>query len=147
MAVHFRKFVFGLLLTAACLPTSVPTIAQAQTQASLTISPDSGTAGAKFHVHGTGFQDFSLVTNVLDLGIFDANSTLVDQGSVAAADDGTIDADIDTTGDTYTSGTYSVLASYTYWGVRRDPVTQRVLCDFCPVKTVPLADSVTFTIE
>jgi len=66
---------------------------------------------------------------------------------VPADGDGDIDADIDTSDAKYAPGTYSVLASYTYWGVRRNPVTNEIVCDFCPTKTFPLADPVTFRIE
>ena len=136
-----------LLISVALASTSGTSAAQAQAQGSLEITPGDGAIGSTFHVHGTGFRNFSLVTNTLNLSVFDASNTMVDRGSVDATDDGTIDATIDTSDGQYTSGTYSVLASYTYWGVRRDPVTNVILCDFCPTKTVPLAEPVTFTLQ
>ena len=146
-SVARRLVSFGLLVAVVGAPASAPTLAQAQAQGSLNISPATGGAGSKFEVHGVGFVNFSLITKALDLTVFDANNVIVDHGSVAANDDGSIDAVVDTSNGLYTSGTYSVLASYTYWGVRRDPLTDVIICGFCPTKTVPLADSVTFTIE
>jgi len=117
--VHLRRFLFGLLLAASLTPTTLPyaSVAHADGSGSLTISPGTGVVGSKFHLQGTGFQNFSLVTHDLDVTVFDASNTIVDQGSVTAGDDGSIDVDIDT------------------------------VCDLCPIKTVPLADSVTFTIH
>jgi len=139
------RYLFVVLM----LASAAPSVANAQDTggaASLSISPDDGSVGSTFHVHGTGFVNFSLITNQLDVTVFDADNNIVDGGSVAADGDGTIDADIDTSDGKYAPGTYSVLASYTYWGARRD-AANRVVCDFCPVKTLPLADPVTFTID
>jgi hypothetical protein len=143
-----RFLVCGVLaVAAAVVPAYGPSVARAQTVGSLSISPDSGAVGSKLQVHGTGFQHFSLITNMLDLTVFDATNTIVEHGSIAANDDGTIEATIDTSNAQYASGTYSLLASYTYWAVRRDPVSNVTICDFCPTKTVPLVEPVTFTLE
>ena len=145
-----RRLLFGLMFAASLTPTVLgsASVAHADGSGSLSISPDSGAVGSRFHLQGTGFQNFSLITHDLDVTIFDASNTIVDHGSVTAADDGSIDIDIDTSDGSYTSGTYWVFASYTYWGARRDPAnSQHVLCDFCPIKTVPLADSVSFTLQ
>ena len=145
-----RRLLLGLLFAATVAPTTLPnaSVAHADGGGSLSISPGTGVVGSTFHLQGTGFQNFSLITHDLDITVFDASNTIVDRGTATAGDDGSIDVDIDTSGGPYTTGTYSVLASYTYWGARHDPAdSQRILCDFCPIKTVPLADSVTFTLE
>ena len=111
---------------AALAPASEPGVAYGDGVGSLTISPTSGKVGTTFHVHGTGFVNFSLITHQLDLSVSDTN--------------------IDTSDGKYASGTYTLLASYTYWGTRRDAL-QNVICSFCPVKTVPLADLATFTLQ
>jgi hypothetical protein len=147
---RLRRLLLGLMLAASLTPMMLPqaSVAYADGSGSLTISPGTGVVGSRFHLQGTGFQNFSLITHDLNVTVFAASNTIIDQGSVTAGDDGSIDVDIDTSSGSYTSGTYWVLATYTYWGARHDPANQqRILCDFCPIKTVPLADSVTFTIQ
>jgi len=136
-----------LVLAGALALTAEFSVAQAQTAGNLDISPDTGAVGSTFQVHGTGFVNFSLVTRTLDLAVFDADNQIIARGSVDARDDGSFDTYIDTSKAAFSSGTYSLLASYTYWGARRDAYTNAIVCDFCPVKTVPLADPVTFTVE
>ena len=147
---RLRRLLLGLMFAASLTPITLPlaSVAHADGSGRLSISPGTGVAGSRFHLQGTGFQNFSLITHDLDVTVFDASNTIVDQGSVTAGDDGGIDVDIDTTTGSYTSGTYWVLATYTYWGARHDPAdAHRILCDFCPTKTVPLADAVTFTLQ
>ena len=134
------------VLVIACLAPSGASAQVIGGSAALTIAPGAGPLGSTFHVHGTQFVNFSLITNQMDVTVFDVNNNIVEGGSVAADADGNIDADIDTGDAKYAPGTYSVLASYTYWGVRRNPLTNAIICDFCPIRTVPLADPVTFTV-
>ncbi|HLZ25558.1 MAG TPA: hypothetical protein VKQ30_25825 [Ktedonobacterales bacterium] len=145
-----RRLLLCLMLAASVTPMTLPdaSVAHADGSGSLSISPGVGVVGSRFHLQGTGFQNFSLITHDLNVTAFDASNTIVDEGSVTAGDDGSIEVDIDTSSGSYTNGTYWVLATYTYWGARHDPADpQRILCDFCPTKTVPLADSVTFTLQ
>ena len=139
------RFLPVLLLFTSMIPSAIYAQPSGGT-ASLGITPDDAALGSTLHVHGTGFVNFSLITNQLDVTVFDANNNIVEGGSVPADADGTIDAEIDTSDGKYAPGTYSVLASYTYWGVRRD-ANNRIVCDFCPTHTLPLADSVTFTLD
>ena len=133
-------------LPALLLAMSLAPVSAHADGASLELSSDEAPVGARLHVHGTGFVNFSLITNNLDIVVFNADTEIVEEGSIPADADGTIDADIDTSDGKYAPGSYSVMASYTYWGARRDAYN-RVVCDFCPVKTVPLADTVSFTLR
>ena len=70
-----RRLLLGLMFAASLTPTVLgsASVAYADGSGSLSISPDSGAVGSRFHLQGTGFQNFSLITHDLDVTIFDAS--------------------------------------------------------------------------
>ena len=77
----------------------------------------------------------------------DNGAITIERGAVASDPQGNIDFTINTGDGNYSAGAYSILASYTYWGPRRDPYASLIVCDFCPLQTVSLADPISFILD
>ncbi len=135
------------IFAAVCLAVAVFPAASARADdpvPTLALDPGQGPPGTTFTLDGSGFDAWVDAAHGVTIGIFDADNQLIDDGEVAVNPDGTIEAQITTDG--YQPGTYNVMAFYVFWGQRRDPITNQIVCDFCPVNTVVLTASIPLTI-
>jgi hypothetical protein len=121
-----------------------PSVRADEPTPTLTLDQYEAPVGTTLTLDGAGFDAWVNAAHGVTIAAFDADGHLYDSGEVAVNEDGTLETTITT--DNYAPGAYTLRAFYTFWGVRHDPITNDVVCDFCPVQTVPLTDPINLTL-